>query len=38
MQLEKHKFDGHNADYFKTHQKKWDALITEIPHAESIVK
>jgi L-rhamnose isomerase/sugar isomerase len=38
MQIEKHKFDDHNADRIGVHQKKWDALKSEIPHVESIVK
>jgi L-rhamnose isomerase / sugar isomerase len=38
MQLEKHNLDGHNGDRFGAHQKKVDALKSEIKDTEGIVK
>ncbi len=38
MQIEKQKFDRHNEALFSAHKIKWEAIKSDIPNAEDIVK
>ncbi len=38
MEIDKIKIDNHNHHHYSSHQKKWAALVSEIPDAESVIQ